>query len=108
MSRKFKTMDGKPSWLLTFSMVLQKLLRFIQSSIFQCQNTLTNGLRLVVKHLRQHCSVVEMQSEAVLLPQLHGSLMLALTTTFTSSQGLLLMLPNLYKVQANYFQVYSK
>ena len=43
--------------------------------------------------------VVEMQSEAGAAAAVHGSLQAgALTTTFTSSQGLLLMLPNLYKV----------
>ena len=40
-----------------------------------------------------------MQSEAGAAAAVHGSLQAgALTTTFTSSQGLLLMLPNLYKV----------
>lgn len=43
--------------------------------------------------------VVEMQSEAGAAGAVHGSLQSgALTTTFTASQGLLLMLPNLYKV----------
>ncbi len=43
--------------------------------------------------------VVEMQSEAGAAGAFHGSLQAgALTTTFTASQGLLLMLPNLYKV----------
>ena len=44
-------------------------------------------------------NVVEMQSEAGAAGAFHGSLQAgALTTTFTASQGLLLMLPNLYKV----------
>ena len=43
--------------------------------------------------------VVEMQSEAGAAGALHGSLQAgALTTTFTASQGLLLMIPNLYKI----------
>jgi pyruvate-ferredoxin/flavodoxin oxidoreductase len=43
--------------------------------------------------------VVEMQSEAGAAAALHGSLQAgSLTTTFTASQGLLLMIPNLYKV----------
>jgi len=43
--------------------------------------------------------VVEMQSEAGAAGAVHGALQAgALTTTFTSSQGLLLMLPNLYKI----------
>ncbi len=44
-------------------------------------------------------SVVEMQSEAGASAAVHGSLQAgALTTTFTASQGLLLMIPSLYKI----------
>ncbi|MEG0014351.1 MAG: pyruvate:ferredoxin (flavodoxin) oxidoreductase [Cellulosilyticaceae bacterium] len=47
----------------------------------------------------QAVSVVEMQSEAGAAGTFHGSLQAgALTTTFTASQGLLLMIPNMYKV----------
>ena len=43
--------------------------------------------------------VVEMQSEAGAAGALHGSLQAgALSTTFTASQGLLLMIPNMYKI----------
>ncbi|GHT67658.1 pyruvate-flavodoxin oxidoreductase [Bacteroidia bacterium] len=43
--------------------------------------------------------VVEMQSEAGAAGAVHGSLQAgALTTTFTASQGLLLMIPNMYKI----------
>ncbi|MBD1195214.1 pyruvate:ferredoxin (flavodoxin) oxidoreductase [Vulcanococcus sp. Clear-D1] len=43
--------------------------------------------------------VVEMQSEGGAAGMVHGALQAgALTTTFTASQGLLLMLPNLYKI----------
>ena len=44
-------------------------------------------------------SVVEMQSEAGAAGALHGALQSgALSTTFTASQGLLLMIPNMYKI----------
>ena len=47
----------------------------------------------------QPVSVTEMQSEAGAAGTFHGSLAAgALTTTFTASQGLLLMIPNIYKV----------
>ena len=47
----------------------------------------------------QTVKVVEMQSEAGAAGTFHGSLQAgALTTTFTASQGLLLMIPNMYKV----------
>ncbi|HEX5113358.1 MAG TPA: 2-oxoacid:acceptor oxidoreductase family protein, partial [Saprospiraceae bacterium] len=43
--------------------------------------------------------IMEMQSEAGAAGTLHGALQTgALTTTFTASQGLLLMLPNMYKI----------
>ena len=45
--------------------------------------------------------VTEMQSEAGAAGTVHGSLAAgALTTTFTASQGLLLMIPNMYKIAA--------
>jgi len=44
-------------------------------------------------------SVVEMQSEGGAAGAIHGALQMgALTTTFTASQGLLLMIPNMYKI----------
>ncbi|MDP4159598.1 MAG: pyruvate:ferredoxin (flavodoxin) oxidoreductase, partial [Bacillota bacterium] len=47
----------------------------------------------------QTVKVVEMQSEAGAAGALHGSLQAgALTTTYTASQGLLLMIPNMYKI----------
>ena len=47
----------------------------------------------------QSVRVVEMQSEAGAAGTFHGSLQAgALTTTFTASQGLLLMIPNMYKI----------
>ncbi|MCW5518455.1 pyruvate:ferredoxin (flavodoxin) oxidoreductase [Aureitalea sp. L0-47] len=43
--------------------------------------------------------IVEMQSEGGAAGAVHGSLLAgALTTTFTASQGLLLMIPNMYKI----------
>ncbi len=45
--------------------------------------------------------VAEMQSEAGAAGTVHGSLAAgAITTTFTASQGLLLMIPNMYKIAA--------
>lgn len=47
----------------------------------------------------QEVKVIEMQSEAGASGTVHGSLQGgALTTTYTSSQGLLLMVPNMYKI----------
>ena len=47
----------------------------------------------------ENVKVVEMQSEAGASGAVHGSLQAgALTTTYTASQGLLLMIPNMYKI----------
>ena len=47
----------------------------------------------------QVLDVIEMQSEAGAAGAVHGSLSAgALTTTFTASQGLMLMLPNMHKI----------
>jgi len=43
--------------------------------------------------------IIEMQSEAGAAGTIHGALQTgALTTTFTASQGLLLMIPNMFKI----------
>ena len=56
----------------------------------------TQGRKNIFGHEVQ---VTEMQSEAGAAGAVHGSLAAgALTTTFTASQGLLLMIPNLYKI----------
>lgn len=55
-----------------------------------------NGLKNM---FGQEVSVVEMQSEGGAAGAVHGSLNAgALTTTYTASQGLLLMIPNMYKI----------
>lgn len=52
--------------------------------------------------LGQTVHVVEMQSESGAAGALHGSLQAgALTTTYTASQGLLLMIPEMYKLAGN-------
>lgn len=51
----------------------------------------------------QPMKIVEMQSEAGAAGAVHGSLQAgALTTTFTASQGLLLMIPNMYKIAGEF------
>ena len=57
-----------------------------------------NGLKNI---FGTRVKVVEMQSEAGAAGAVHGSLGAgALTTTYTASQGLLLMIPNMYKIAA--------
>jgi pyruvate-ferredoxin/flavodoxin oxidoreductase len=51
----------------------------------------------------QNVEVTELQSEAGAAGAVHGSLQAgALTTTFTASQGLLLMIPNMYKMAGEF------
>ena len=55
----------------------------------------------------QVVKVVEMQSEAGAAGAVHGSLQGgALTTTYTASQGLLLMIPNMYKISGELLPEY--
>ena len=52
----------------------------------------------------QTVQITEMQSEAGAAGAVHGSLAAgALTTTYTASQGLLLMIPNLYKIAGEHY-----
>ena len=65
-----------------------------------CRNWPTNGRRKAFANIWGNVPVVqEMQSEGGAAGAVHGALQSgAMTTTFTSSQGLLLMLPNMYKI----------
>ncbi len=61
-----------------------------------CDGELSGGHKNIFGELP---TLVEMQSEGGAIGAVHGSLCTgAMTTTFTSSQGLLLMIPNLYKL----------
>lgn len=61
-----------------------------------CDEWATNGRKNIFGTTP---SIMEMQSEGGAAGAIHGSLMTgALTTTFTASQGLLLMIPNMYKI----------
>ncbi len=61
-----------------------------------CDEWSANGLKNV---FGQQMLVRQLQSEAGAAAAVHGSLAAgALTTTFTASQGLLLMIPNMYKI----------
>lgn len=61
-----------------------------------CDEWAANGLKNI---FGQNMIVRQLQSEAGAAAAVHGSLVCgALTTTFTASQGLLLMIPNMYKI----------
>ena len=61
-----------------------------------CDEWTAHGRRNIWGHLPD---VIEMQSEAGAIGAVHGAFQAgSLTTTFTASQGLLLMIPNMYKI----------
>ena len=61
-----------------------------------CDEWTAHGRRNIWGHLPE---VIEMQSEAGAIGAVHGALQAgSVTTTFTASQGLLLMIPNMYKI----------
>ena len=100
MARKMKTMDGNQaaahaSYAYTEVAAIYPI---TPSSVMpeHMDEWATEGRKNI---FGQTVQVTEMQSEAGAAGAVHGSLAAgALTTTFTASQGLLLMIPNLYKV----------
>ena len=100
MARKMKTMDGNQaaahvSYAYTEVAAIYPI---TPSSVMpeHIDEWATEGRKNI---FGQTVQVTEMQSEAGAAGAVHGSLAAgALTTTFTASQGLLLMIPNLYKV----------
>ena len=100
MARKMKTMDGNQaaahaSYAYTEVAAIYPI---TPSSVMpeHVDEWATEGRKNI---FGQTVQVTEMQSEAGAAEAVHGSLSAgALTTTFTASQGLLLMIPNLYKV----------
>ena len=100
MARKMKTMDGNhaashASYAFTEVAAIYPI---TPSSVMAeaADEWATEGRKNI---FGQPVQVIEMQSEAGAAGAVHGSLAAgALTTTYTASQGLLLMIPNLYKV----------
>ena len=102
MARKMKTMDGNTAAAhvsYAFSEVAAIYPITPSSPMADLVDQWSaNGLKNIFGSTVQ---VVEMQSEAGAAGAVHGSLGAgALTTTYTASQGLLLMIPNMYKIAA--------
>ena len=100
MARKMKTMDGNHAAAhasYAYSDVAA-IFPITPSSVMAeaTDEWATQGRKNI---FGQEVQVTEMQSEAGAAGAVHGSLSAgALTTTYTASQGLLLMIPNLYKI----------
>ncbi len=100
MSSKFKTMDGNTAAAyVSYAFTEVAAIYPITPSSDMAEHVdqwSANGKKNI---FGQKVSVVEMQSEAGAAGAVHGSLSAgALTTTYTASQGLLLMIPNMYKI----------
>ena len=100
MARKMKTMDGNQAAAhVAYAYTeVATIYPITPSSVMpeHVDEWATEGRKNI---FGQTVQVTEMQSEAGAAGAVHGSLAAgALTTTFTASQGLLLMIPNLYKV----------
>ena len=100
MARKMKTMDGNQAAAhasYAFSEVAA-IFPITPSSVMpeHVDEWATEGRQNI---LGETVQVTEMQSEAGAAGAVHGALAAgALTTTFTASQGLLLMIPDIYKI----------
>ncbi len=100
MARKMKTMDGNHAAAhVSYAYTEVAAIYPITPSSVMAEAVdewATDGRKNI---FGQEVQVIEMQSEAGAAGAVHGSLAAgALTTTFTASQGLLLMIPNLYKI----------
>ncbi len=100
MTRKMKTMDGNnAAAYASYAFTDVAAIYPITPSSTMAEVTdkwAASGMKNI---FGQPVKVVEMQSEAGAAGAVHGSLSAgAFTTTYTASQGLLLMIPNMYKI----------
>ncbi|MEM0531179.1 pyruvate:ferredoxin (flavodoxin) oxidoreductase [Zongyangia sp. HA2173] len=100
MARKMKTMDGNnAAAYVSYSFTDLAAIYPITPSSVMAEVTDKWSAEGKKNIFGQKVKVVEMQSEAGAAGTVHGSLAAgALTTTYTASQGLLLMIPNMYKI----------
>ena len=100
MVRKFKTMDGNTAAAhVSYAFTEVAGIYPITPSSPMADNVDQWAAAGRKNIFGQTVKVVEMQSEAGAAGTVHGSLAAgALTTTYTASQGLLLMIPNMYKI----------
>ena len=100
MARKMKTMDGNnaAAWA-SYPFTEVAAIYPITPSSVMAEVTDQWSAKGQTNIFGQPVKVAEMQSEAGASGTVHGSLSAgALTTTYTASQGLLLMIPNMYKI----------
>ena len=100
MSRKIKTMDGNTAAAhVSYAFTEVAAIYPITPSSVMADETDKYSVAGRKNLFGQPVKVTQMQSEAGVAGAVHGSLSAgALTTTYTASQGLLLMIPNMYKM----------
>ena len=100
MSKKMKTMDGNTAAAyVSYAFTDVAAIYPITPSSPMAEHVDEMAAKGVKNLFGQKVRIVEMESEAGAAGAVHGSLQAgALTTTYTASQGLLLMIPNMYKI----------
>lgn len=100
MARKKKTMDGNSAAAhVSYAFTEVAAIYPITPSSPMAEETDAMSARGVKNLFGQTVKVAELESEAGAAGAVHGSLSAgALTTTYTASQGLLLMIPNMFKI----------
>ena len=100
MAKNIKTMDGnQAASYMSYAFTEVAAIYPITPSSNMAENVDEWAAHGKKNIFGQEVKVVEMQSEAGAAGTVHGSLVSgALTTTYTASQGLLLMIPNMYKI----------
>ena len=100
MSKKMKTMDGNTAAAyVSYAFTDVAAIYPITPSSPMAEHVDEMAAKGVKNLFGQQVRIVELESEAGAAGAVHGSLQAgALTTTYTASQGMLLMIPNMYKI----------
>ena len=100
MSKKMKTMDGnQAAAYISYAFTDVAAIYPITPSSPMAEHVDEDAAKGKTNLFGRKVRVIELQSEAGAAGAVHGSLQAgALTTTYTASQGFLLMIPNLYKI----------
>lgn len=100
MSKKMKTMDGNAAAAyISYAFTDVAAIYPITPSSPMAENVDEMAAKGKKNLFGQKVNIIEMESEAGAAGAVHGSLQAgALTTTYTASQGMLLMIPNMYKI----------
>ena len=104
MAKKMKTMDGNAAAAyISYAFTEVAAIYPITPSSPMAENVDEMAAKGTKNIFGQKVRLIELQSEGGAAGAVHGSLQAgALTTTYTASQGFLLMIPNLYKIAGEF------